>query len=47
MLINWISVGITIGGFLFIYIVKTYINDKYKKQMKNIPIPAEFIVVIF
>ena len=46
MIINWISVGITIVGFLFIYLVKTYINDKYKKQMKNIPIPAEFIVVI-
>lgn len=46
MLINWASVVITAVGITFIYCVKTYINDKFKKQMRNIPIPAELIVVI-
>jgi hypothetical protein len=43
--INWISVAITVVAVLFIYLLKTYVNDKYKKQLRNIPIPSELIVV--
>ena len=43
--INWTAVIISSIAIPFLILGKTCINDKYKKQLRNIPIPNELIVV--
>ncbi len=45
--INMAAVIISIICIVFLIIVKIFVNEKYKKQLRNIPIPSELIVVIF
>ena len=43
--INWISIVISIIAIALIVLVRAYINERYKKQMRNIPVPTELIIV--
>lgn len=42
---NIVEVIISLVCFPTIFIVK-YLNDKYKKQMHNIPFPIELVVIV-
>lgn len=42
--INWVALVISVVAITILILVKTYVNDKYKKKLK-IPIPIELIVV--
>lgn len=37
--------SISIVAILLLVLVKIYVNDKFKKKLKNIPIPTELFVV--
>lgn len=44
--INFASLVISVIAIVLIVCVKFLINEKYKKQLHNIPIPVELLVVI-
>jgi len=45
-LINWTSLIISVVAITFLVTVRIFVNEKFKKQMRNIPIPIELIVII-
>lgn len=45
LLVNWTAVIISVISIIFLLTTKILINDKFKKQFRNIPIPSELLVV--
>ena len=45
-LINWVTVVISVVSITFLMVMRTQVNDRFKKQLRNIPIPIELIVII-
>ena len=45
-LINWCAVIISAISLVLLIFIKLYVNEKFKKKLRNIPIPIELLVVI-
>ncbi|CAF0714401.1 unnamed protein product [Brachionus calyciflorus] len=45
-LINWAAFIFSITSILFLYITRTQINERFKKQLKNVPLPIELFVIV-
>ena len=43
--INWVAVVFSAIAITFLLVMKIHVNDRFKKQLRNIPIPIELIVV--
>ena len=41
---NWITIVISVVSIIVLYLVKVYINERYKKKLP-FPIPIELFVV--
>ena len=46
-MINWLATLISFLSITFLVVVRIHVNERFKKQLKNIPIPIELIVVSF
>ena len=44
-MINWLAILISFLSITFLVAVRIHVNERFKKQLKNIPIPIELIVV--
>ncbi len=46
-MINWLAILISFLSITFLVVVRIHVNERFKKQLKNIPIPIELIVVSY
>ena len=44
--INWVAFGISMLSISLMIFTKFYLNEKFKRQLRNIPLPIELLVVI-
>lgn len=44
-MINWFTVVMSITAITVLLLVKSQINRRFRKQLRNIPVPIELIVV--
>jgi hypothetical protein len=44
-LLNWIAVVFSLTTIVFLLIAKSQINERFKKQLRKVPLPFELIVV--
>ena len=43
--LNWAAIIISFISITFLITLKIHVNDRFKEQLRNIPIPIELIVV--
>jgi high affinity sulfate transporter 1 len=43
---NWVAIVLSVVGIIFLIVMKIHVNERFKKQLRNIPIPVELILIV-